>query len=398
MFGRNRNHDDYNDQPSFFKSLITLLITGCIIFLGFNLITGDGKIKSFKGITGITKAKDYQLTYQPADFKYSFDDDYTLKILSNPKSHQKEFNNFIYDYNMSLLNHVSKRMGFPDSLVVTARDKYNEHHAYLKNLYYQDFINTSDPSSKFYQDWYQATGTSAVDAFKEVSSKYTCFIINQVLTSIIKTKGGMIQLKGKEVLSPCGIAVDEAINPMISRLKEKSAITDFMRSKGMLSEKIEKTMAELGTVEIRDKKGLSKSLSTKVLGYDVSKTDLEIIAISILKVGFKLDDFFEISLDSQKKELLVTLPQPTILSHEVYPRIDKLDIGWMRELKVDDFNKNFNLLRSEFKKDLDGSQAFNNSKIKAKEIIEMLLSPILQKGYSLKMNFKGKDNPITVMN
>jgi len=398
MFGRNRQNQDYNDQPSFFKSLITLLITGCILFLGFSLFTGDGKIKSFKGIIGGNKVKDYQLKYKPAGFEYAFDDDFTLQILSDPKKNQKAFNNFIYDYNMSLINHVCKRMGFPDSLMVTARDKYNEHHAYLKNLYYQDFINTRDPSSNFYRDWYQTTGGSAVDAFKEVSSKYTCFIINQVLTSIIKTKDGMVQIKGKEVLSPCGIAVDEAINPMLKRLKEKSAMIDFMRSKGMLSQKIEKTMAELGTVEIRDKKGLSKSLSTKVLGYDVSKTDLEIVAISILKVGFKLDEYFEISMNSKTKELLVTLPQPTILSHEVYPRIDKLDIGWMRELKVDDFNKNFNLLRAEFKKDLNGSMAFDDSKVKAKEIMEMLLSPILQNGYTMKMNYKGKDNPITVMN
>ena len=300
---------------------------------------------------------------------------------------------------MSVLNHVGKRMGLTDSLLVASRDKYNEHHAYLKGLYYKDFLKTRDPSSAFYKDWYQAKSNDAVEAFKEVSSKYTCFIINQVLTSIIHSKDGMIQIKGKDVLSPCGIAVDEAIKPMIKRLKAKSAITDFMTSKGMLSEKIERTMAELGTVEVRDKKGLSKSFSSKVWGYKVSNTDLEIIAVSILKVGFDLEDYFEINLYDGKNKIVVTLPEPGILSHEVYPRIDKLDIGWMRELKVEDFNSNFNLLRQEFKKDIYNSTAFADSKEKAKEIMKMLLSPVLQKGYDLEVRFKAKgvDQP-TVMN
>lgn len=397
MFGRKHRPQVEVQEPSFLKSLITLIITGCLIFLGFKFFTG-GSIKPFEGIKKNKSVKTFKLNYRDTEFIYNFDDDFTLKVLSDPKNHQKDFNNFIYDYNMSVLNHVGKRMGFADSLLVAARDKYNEHHAYLKGLYFKDFINTRDPSSAFYKDWYQAKSGDAVDAFKEVSSKYTCFIINQVLTSIVKTKDGMIQVKGNDVLSPCGIAVDEAINPMMKRLQEKSAITDFMTSKGMLSEKIEKTMAELGTVEVRDKKGLSKSFSSKVWGYKVSKTDLEIIAISILKVGFKLEDYFEIKMYDSKNKVVVILPEPSILSHEVYPRIDKLDIGWMRELKVDDFNKNFNLLRQEFKKDIYNSNAFSDSKVKAKEIMAMLLSPVVQKGYELDVQFKAHGNQPTVMN
>ncbi len=397
MFSRKHRPPIEEHEPSFLKSLFTLLITGCIIFLGFKFFTG-GATNPLAKFNKSKSAKSFKLNYSPVDFVYNFDDAYTLKVLSDPKKHQKEFNNFIYDYNMSVLNHVGKRMGFADSLLVTARDKYNEHHAYLKGLYYKDFIKTRDPSSSFYKDWYQAKNSDAVNAFKEVSSKYTCFIINQVLTSVIKTKDGLIQVKGNDVLSPCGIAVDEAINPMMKRLKEKSAINDFMTSKGMLAEKIEKTISELGTVEVRDKKGLSKSFSSKVWGYKVSNTDLEIVAVSILKVGFKLDDFFEIKMFNQKGKILVTLPEPSIISHEVYPRIDKLDIGWMRELKVDDFNKNFNLLRQEFKKDIYNSNAFSDSKVKAKEIMAMLLSPIIENGYELEVDFKNIGNNPTVMN
>jgi len=89
----------------------------------------------------------------------------------------------------------------------------------------------------------------------------------------------------------------------------------------------------------------------KALHYNVSSTDIDISAISILKAGFDLNEFFEIRMENQTKNLIVTLPQPKILSHEVYPRVDKLDVGWMRSISDKDFNDNFNLLREQFRKD-----------------------------------------------
>lgn len=386
MFGSNRNQHREDNAPSFLKSLVSMAITFCLLFFGYQYVTGKKSISasfpSFK-----QSSSKFNLKYRPIDFQYPFDDDYTLKVISEPEKFRKEFNNFIYDYNMSLITHVGKRMGFQDSLQTAARDTYNEHHGYLKKLYYNDFIQLKDPNSKFYQDWYEADGSQAVEAFKEVSSKYTCFIINHVLTSIIHVQKGMIEMKGKDITSPCGIAVQEAINPMLNRLKEKAAIDDFLTSKGMLSEKIEEAVAELGTYEIRDKKGLSKSLKTKVMGYNVSSTDVEIMAVSIIKVGFKLDEYFDIKMMSKTKKLVVSLPAPAILSHEVYPKIDKLDIGWMRELKKEDFNKNINLLREAFRQDIDESDAFSKSKVKVKEIMAMLLSPILHNGYTLDVRF-----------
>ena len=147
------------------------------------------------------------------------------------------------------------------------------------------------------------------------------------------------------------IALQESLKPIIRRLEQTASIKDFSSSKGMLEEKVEKAIAELATMEVRDRKGLNKQLQTKIWGYAVSSTDIEVSAISVLKVGFKLDDFFEIKLDEGRKRIYVNLPAPKVLSHEVYPKIDKLEVGWMRELSNEDFNKNFNVLRQEFRRD-----------------------------------------------
>ncbi len=117
-----------------------------------------------------------------------------------------------------------------------------------------------------------------------------------------------------------------------------------------------------------------------------------------MKVGFKLDEFFDIRLDSKRNTVTVSLPAPTILTHEVYPKVDKLDIGWLREVQNTDFNKNFNLLRREFRRDALDSDIMDKAKVRADELMNTMLGPVvtsLNKRYKLKVRFK--ESPIADM-
>jgi hypothetical protein len=250
-----------------------------------------------------------------------------------------------------------------------------------------------DTTSNLYQTWYDNEGTNAVSIMREAAAKYTCFLVNQVITTLVETTGkGSIYARGKDVDTPCGVAMNEALAPMMKRLEDRAAIDDFSRSKGLMQEKVERTIAELATVEVRDKKGMSKQLQTKVWGFSVSSTDLEVTAISILKAGFKLDEYFDISLNAKSGTVVITLPQPTILSHEVYPKIDKLDIGWLREVKSVDFNRSFNVLRAEFRRDaIENSQVLEKAKTQAKELMNTIFGPVvssLNKRYKIVVRFR----------
>ena len=361
---------------------VTLFSVGALVLYKYFTKSGNDYISS---------PTEMQVNYVPSDFEFDIDDENTLGILSNPRRYRREFNNLVYSFNMSLLHHVANRMDLPDSLKVNLEPEYQKHHEYLKELYYNDFVGLKDTTSNVYQEWYDNESTNAIGMMNEVASKYTCFLVNHVIMTLVKTEDGMLTVKGRKVDTPCAIAMNEALRPMLKRLEESAAILDFGRSKGMLQEKVEKAIAELATMEVKDKKGLNKQLQTKVWGYAVSSTEMEVSAMSILKVGFKLDDYFKIDMNSRNKQVIVTLPEPTILSHEVYPKIDKLDIGWMRELKDVDLNKNFNVLRGEFRKDAISSDVFEKSKDKATEIMSMMLGPLISgmhKGYSLKIKFK----------
>jgi hypothetical protein len=282
-------------------------------------------------------------------------------------------------------------MNLSDSLKIKVREAYETHHPYIEKLMFNDFVAMRDSSSSLYNSWYQNQMTGAVDVLNEVASKYTCFLINQIMGTLLPTQEGKIYVKGSSVDTPCGVALSEGLQPMIARLKERATVQDFTLSKGIFQERVEKTIAELGTMEIRDRKGIGTSRQTKVLGMDVSSTEMEMSAISILKVGFKLDKFFDINLSSKTGIVTVTLPEPEILSHEVHPRIDKLDIGWMREIDQADFNKNMDLLRREFRREALESDVMEKAKQRAIELMDTMMTPVvkgLNKRYELKVRFK----------
>ncbi len=371
------------------KLLIALTVLCGLAFFAYKKWGGT----DWRNYTSIPE--EMQITYMPSDFSAELDEDKVLKIMSNPGRYQRDFNDMVYELNMKILTHVSTRMNLPDSLSRSLEVEYRKHHSYLKSLYFKDIIELRDTSAATYEQWYANDAKKAVDALNEVASKYTCFLVNQVMLNLINSQNGMIAGKGTKVETPCAIAMTEALRPMIGRLQERAAIYDFSRSKGLMEERVESVIAELATMEVRDKKAMTKELKTKLLGYSVSSTEIEISAISIMKVGFKLDDYFDIGVSSKSRTVTVTLPEPKILSHEVYPKVDKLDVGWLRELGKTDFNKNFNALRAEFRRDANESEIFGEAKKQAEELMKAMVGPMIQGingKYKLKVRFKKRSS------
>lgn len=335
--------------------------------------------------------KEFQLTYVPSDYQVNINEEDAVHILSNPRRYKREFDQLVYDLNISILMHVAKRMGLDETQKAQVQEEYKDQHPYLRKLYYQDFMEIRDTTSTFARSWYQKESSSAAEALEMVSGKYTCFLVNQILTKVVPTEAGTYYAKGRDVDTPCGVAMAEALQPMIKRMKQSAEVLDFSRSKGMLEERVEKAVAELATYEIQSKKGLSKRMQTKIWGFSVSATDLEISAVSVMKLGFRLNDYLNIDLHEGSKTVVVTLPEPVILSHAVYPKMDKMDIGWLREVKGVDLNESFNLLRDEFVREARAENAMDKAKEKAEEVMEMLIGPVmagLDGNYRLRVRYR----------
>jgi len=203
-------------------------------------------------------------------------------------------------------------------------------------------------------------------------------MVNKVIAAVIRTRNGNILAKGADVQNPCKIATGEALKPMMARMAERAAIDDFSQSKGLFQQKVENVIGELATMEVRDKKGINKQLQTSIWGLNVSETDVEITAISILKVGFRLNDYFTVDLDERSQTVLITLPEPMILSHEVLPKIEKLDIGWMREIESVNINEGVNSLREAFRAEALESNIMSKSKTQARELMNTMFQPVVR--------------------
>lgn len=356
-------------------SRVQLVIVALIL-----AIMGVLGYKYLKGTPGsfLAKPAEYQLQYMPADFKVRINAEEALRFLQHPRRYRKEIDQLVYNINTDILTHVSNRMGLNDSLKVEVIREYERQHSQFSDLYYQDFIRMRDATGEVYETWYEEGGGKLIEIFEEVASNYTCFMVNKVLAVVIRTRNGNILAKGADVENPCKIATGEALAPMIARMEERAAIDDFSKSKGLFQEKVENVIGELATIEIRDKKGINKQLQTKIWGMNVSETDVEITAISILKVGFRLSDYFEVNLDEGTKTVVVSLPEPQILSHEVLPKIEKLDIGWMRELESVNINEGVNSLREAFRAEALESDVMTRAKTQAKELMSTMFVPVVR--------------------
>ena len=377
--------------PGTAQILIVVAILGILGVLGYRMLRNTPG--SF-----LAGPAEYELQYQPADFAYNIDPETALAILQNPRRYRREFDELVRDINTDILRHVSNRLGLNDSLQQAVMREYDRQHPQLTELYYQDFMRLRDTSAAIYETWYNEGGQKVTGIFEEVASNYTCFMLNKVLAAVIRTRNGNILARGADVQNPCSIAMGEALRPLVARMRERAAIDDFSASKGLFQEKVESVIGELATIEIRDKKGISKNLQTTVWGFNVSETDVEITALSILKVGFRLNNFFDLQLDEQNRTVNITLPEPEILSHEVLPRVEKLDIGWLREVEGSNIDEGVNALRERFREDALESDVMDRAKAQATQLMDTMFGPLVAgigPGYQLKVGFRGAPERVT---
>lgn len=360
--------------------LIALLTTAVIVGYKAFFSGGGGLSNIFQ------EPKEVRMTYVPSDFNPNLDEEKTLRILSQPERYRQEFDRLVYDFNVALLYHVANRMALPDSLKRRLEPAYKLHHEYLSSLYFNDFVNLKDTTANLYETWYSDNANQAVQLFNEVAGKYTCFFVTQVMATLLRVNGGKFFAKGKDVRTPCDIAIHEGLQPMAERLKKKAEIMDFSASRGLLKDKVRKGIAELATYELRSRMGIDKTLQYKIFGYSVSTTDIRVEAISVIKAGFKLDQQFDVTFSPNRGTINIKLPPPTILSHEVYPRVDKLDVGFLAGINEKDMNERFNELSRQFRQDaLENEQVLERAKIRADSVMQLMFGPIAK---SINRNYK----------
>lgn len=379
-------------HPAMGKVIIFVLSASILLVLAVKFWPrhSGGSVRNKVGIS-TRIPQEIQVSYLPADFTFALDEEDAIAIITQPLRYKKDFDRLVNNINLAILEHVSNRMNLPEATRLQIRQEYQKSHPYLRNLYYQDFISLRDSTSVLAQRWYSKEAGTATRLLQEVSAKYTCFLVNQIMATVLETEGGRFYGEGIKVETPCGIAIQQALNPLLKRLEASAAIHDFSQSKNLLEERIERDIIELATYELQSKKGLSKQLKTRLLGLNVSTSNLEISAVSVMKIGFDLSNYFSVSLNPGEQVVVITLPPPRILSHAVYPNADKLQIGWMREISEADLNRAFEALREEFVREAQREGGFSKARQHAQKVMELMLEPVVtafNPDYSIRVTFQ----------
>lgn len=382
-------------NPSMAKQMVLLLLVCVVGIVLYRTLFSGGGLSNL-----LQNPKEVKLTYVPSDFQPNLDEQATLTILANPEQHKKEFDDLVYNFNLSLLFHVASRMGLPDSLKRRLEPMYRQQHEFLKTMYYNDFVALKDTSAGVYETWYNDNANQAAQLFNEVAGKYTCFFVTQIMATLVKASNGKVWAKGKGIETPCGIAINEGLRPMVDRLQKKATILDFSASRGLLKEKVRRGIAELATYELRSRMGIDKTLQYKIFGLSISETDIRLEAISVVKAGFKLDQYFDVTFSPKKGIVYVTLPPPTIVSHEVYPRVDKLDVGLLAGINEAEMNRNLNELRRTFRQEaIEQEHVLEKAKLRADSVMQLMLGPVVKgmnRNYKLQVRFQdGYEAPLT---
>ena len=193
----------YGKGTSLSRALLYILVISILGLLIFNYFknTNWGKGRDYSSVP-----KEMQIKYIPSEYEFNVDDENILNILTNPDRYQREFNDLVYDFNLSMLNHVANRMDLADSIKFLIEPEYQKHHPYIRDMYYSDFTKIRDTTANLYESWHDDNFNSATEALNEVASNYSCYLINQVIMNTMISKGQSIVGIGNSVDSPCMIA------------------------------------------------------------------------------------------------------------------------------------------------------------------------------------------------
>jgi len=201
------------------------------------------------------------------------------------------------------------------------------------------------------------------NASENVDSLSFAKATNQVLSSIMKDL--------------CEDIFSEVLTSLSASLLEHAVIEDIGNLQ--LREKSRTAIAELATVEdaftAAEKKAFRRDIAWGYL--PPSDSEISIEFNSLVKAGVQLDEYFEITVDQAAKTVMITLPEPKILSNEPNYRVLRLKDGWIwNEIDEKLLNRTLEDGKQQIEELALQSGILEEAKENARQIFHTILQPL----------------------
>lgn len=358
------NQVQYQKNDSFIqKKSFYLLLIGFILGILF-----EGKFNLFEFFG--PKRVQVELKYQPKDLDYNLDANKALIVIMNPTENKEILWMLIQEMQLKLLHHFGNTHSLSIEEHQALDAVYEEKKVMLINNFITKLIQLIDEKDAEKKDWYRIRGQNAVEAFEEVMGLQACNLLQEILPEVLGTTTFEVIKRGAK--DPCQTILTTGVTPMVKRLAQSARVFDLRERQDALNEQIASAVTKLSTTEIKEKKGLKREIVKKLIGIKYSTAYYEMYGISIIGIGFNIKDNIQISFSDKENKIIIFLPEPEILYHEVFPMFKEFSSGIFANPDDKILNSDMNLLREEFRKDLK-PEHFEKAKKEAEEFLKLLI-------------------------
>ena len=339
-------------------------------------------------------------TESQTPFQSNLDFDRITNSIPKPGEHSSPqgFNDFsrsLKQIHSGILEFFSEKLDLTEEEKQSVLKNYNEYHKEFAGNYYDQLIALNESASSPKEESFITYGTAqSVRNLSSILSSDICSLAGFVITlatSQSKESSPLGMLLGK----PCQFLLSAGLNPILRELKRRAVIQDFTVSRISLKKHIRKMIVEMGTVKDNFRTVFNEDYTVKLIFGLKSRANLRLHVKSIVKAGFKLDKFFKLEFHHETKEIVLTLPEPEILSNEIDAKVKNIEDGWFVKIDEEKLNRMNKKVREWSYKEAIKRKILENARANAELILKTIFQPIVlatDPEYKISIKFKVADN------
>lgn len=286
-----------------------------------------------------------------------------------------EVENAVWNLHDSALTHVTRSLNLTDSSTRLLRKNLRERNSAIATLYIdearREFVQAQVIPGEVRYFSYRLS--DAARSFSRVLSRRLCDVM--ILSYGLSSPSRQDSMPGQLLEVPCKIVLGEVLLPISESLESQGLLADYLEGREAVSERIRHAIVELATAEDDFDIALSETYRREIL-WGSSVAHLRLHVKARVKAGFDLREFFSYEVDVDARSLIVTLPEPRLLSVEVLPKIQSMEDGWFVDIDEDKINQALATGRIRAAEAAVSSGLLGNARSNASLLIVDMLSPL----------------------
>jgi len=369
-----------------------------LVLVGILLITNPGckndrqRIEKFFNVKNeVSLPEETGKDFSPQlDYERITDSITKVNSNNNPQDYQ-EFSQSVKEIHEEILTYLSRSLNLPEKTRDEVLKQYRDYHDTFAHDYYNQLAeqkNVTLPAET--QSYITYNTIISAQHFTNLLSANICnlagFIITLTTSQSLETSPIGLFL-GKS----CQAILSLLLKPIAEKIKQAAVIKDFTESKVSLQKHIRNMIIELGTIKDSFVTDIDEHYKLELFFGIKSEAHLCVHARSTIKAGFKLHRYFKLKFNHTNKEILMTLPEPEILSNQIDTQIVDMDNGLLVKIDKRKLNEVSYKVKKWGIKTAIKSGILDNAKKNVHLILKTIFQPIIlatDPGYKIRINYK----------